>query len=266
MKEQILELWKLKINYKEFSPKKTEFSSDEDTSFGDILILHWWGGKSDSWVEVAELLSEKGFKIIIPDLPWFWKTEITKIYNLSDYAQIVEEFCKRLELEEIILWGHSNWGAISITLESRWKIDIDRLVLNNSAWIRNDEKRTKKRKILNFVINNLKFLKKIFIFKKIRILFYKIIWGHDYLNAEKSPFLKQTYLNMISSDLQEKIKNIKLDTLLIWGELDTYTPLSDWSFMRNNIKNSKMIVLNNETHGIHIKNPERLVEAFLKNI
>jgi len=32
---------------------------------------------------------------------------------------------------------------------------------------------------------------------------------------------------MISSDLQEKIKEIKLDTLIIWGEKDTYTPLSD---------------------------------------
>jgi pimeloyl-ACP methyl ester carboxylesterase len=120
--------------------------------------------------------------------------------------------------------------------------------------------------MLNFVIKNLKFLKKIFIFKKIRILFYKIIWWHDYLNAEKSPFLKQTYLNMISSDLSEKIKKIQKDTLIIWWELDTYTPLSDWTFMRNNIKNSKMSVLDWETHWIHLKNPDRLVETFLNNI
>jgi hypothetical protein len=36
--------------------------------------------------------------------------------------------------------------------------------------------------------------------------------------------------------------------------------------MRNNIKNSRMSVLDNETHGIHIKNPERLVNTFLENI
>jgi len=275
MKEQILELWKLKINYKEFETKdnlSTEGfsplvdSSEENNSFADVLILHWWGGKSDSWVEVAEKISDKWFKVIVPDLPWFWKTEITKVYTLSDYAQLVEEFCKKLDLKNIILWGHSNGWAISITLENRWKISIDRLVLNNSAGIRNDEKRTKKRKMLNFVIKNLKFLKKLFIFKKIRIIFYKIIWWHDYLNAEKSPFLKQTYLNMISSDLQEKIKKIKKDTLIIWWELDTYTPLSDWHFMRNNISNSKMVVLDNETHWIHLKNPERLVETFSDNI
>lgn len=258
MKEQILKLWDLKINYKEFW--------EENSSLWTILILHWWGGKSDSWVKVAELLSEKWFRVIVPDLPWFWKTEITKVYTLSDYAQVVEEFAKKLNLKNIILWWHSNWWAISITLENRGKLDIERLVLNNSAGIRNDEKRTKKRKMLGFVIKNLKFLKKIFIFKKIRILFYKIIWGHDYLNAEKSPHLKKTYLNMISSDLQEKIKKILKDTLIIWWEKDTYTPLSDGHFMRNNIKNSKMIVLDNETHWIHIKNPTKLVETFLQNI
>jgi pimeloyl-ACP methyl ester carboxylesterase len=266
MKEEILELGKLKINYKEFEAIKTDFSNDEDSSFADIIILHWWWWKSDSWIEVWKMLSEKWFRVIIPDLPWFWKTEITKVYNLWDYAQVIEEFCKKLNLEDIILWGHSNWWAISITIENRKKIDIDRLVLNNSAGIRNDKKRTKKRQILKLVIDNLKFLKKIFIFKKIRILFYKIIWWQDYLNSEKNPYLKQTYLNMISSDLQEKIKNIELDTLIIWWELDTYTPLNDWSFMRNNIKSSKMVVLDNETHWIHIKNPYRLVETFLKNI
>jgi hypothetical protein len=40
MKEEILELGKLKINYKEFEAKKTDFSNDEDSSFADILILH----------------------------------------------------------------------------------------------------------------------------------------------------------------------------------------------------------------------------------
>jgi len=123
-----------------------------------------------------------------------------------------------------------------------------------------------KRKILNFVIKYFSFLKKIFIFKKIRILFYKIIWGQDYLNAEKNPFLKKTYLNMIKSDLQEEIPKIKVNTLLIWWENDTYTPLSDWYFMRKNIKNSKMIVLENEKHWIHIHNPELLVKTFLQNI
>jgi pimeloyl-ACP methyl ester carboxylesterase len=97
----------------------------------------------------------------------------------------------------------------------------------------------------------------------VRKVFYKIIWWHDYLEAEKNPYLKQTYLNMINSDLKDEIKKINLKTFLIWWEKDTYTPLSDWNFMSKNIKNSHFIILKNQTHWIHLKNPELLSNTFL---
>ncbi len=247
----------LEINYEDFI-----YSENSQT----IIILHWWWGSSQSWLAVWEILLQSWFNVIIPDLPWFWKTKLNKVFDLDEYAIVIEEFIKKLKLKNIILWWHSNWWAIAIKIANRWKIDISRLVLNNSAWIRNDKKRSFKRKILNKIVKHFKFLKKLFIFKKIRIFFYKLIWWQDYLNAEKTPNLKQTYLNMISSDLQNEIKNIKNNTLLIWWENDTYTPISDWNFMRNNIKNSKMIILDNETHWIHLKNPNRLVKTFLDNI
>ena len=258
MKEKQIKINNIELNYKEYF--------QENSNKENILIIHWWWWKSNSWEEVAQKLSEKWFRVIVPDLPGFWKTKLPKVFTLNDYAEIIEKFVKKINLENIILWGHSNWGAISIVLENRAKIDIKRLVLNNSAGIRNDKKRSLKRKILQKVVKYFKFLKKIFIFKKLRIIFYKLIWGQDYLNAEKNPALKNTYLNMISSDLSEKIKNIKKNTLIIWWEKDTYTPLSDWYFMRNNIKKSKMIILDNETHWIHLKNPDRLIETFLENI
>jgi len=263
MQEKFVKLWKTEIHYKMF---------EDENSLQDVLILHWWWGKSDSWTQVWELLYQKAMRVIVPDLPWFWKTKITKNYTLEDYAQLIEDFCKQLELKNIILWWHSNGGAISITLENRWNIEIERLVLNNSAGIRKDEKRSLKRKIFNSVA---KVVKKLIEttgllslqkWWKLRNLFYRAIWWQDYLEAEKNPFLKQTYLNMIGSDLQEKIKQINTDTLLIWWEKDTYTPLSDAHLMRNAIKKSKLVVLDNETHWIHLKNPQRLVETFIDNI
>ncbi len=247
----------LEINYEDFiNPENTE----------TIVILHWWGWSSQSWLQVWELLLQNGINVIIPDLPGFWKTKLEKVFDLDEYAIVIEEFIKELNLDNIILWWHSNWWAISIKLAKRWKINISRLILNNSAWIRNDKKRNLKRKILKSVVNNFKFLKKFFIFKKLRILFYKAIWWQDYLNAEKNPYLKETYLNMISSDLQDDIKELKNHTLLIWWEKDTYTPRNDWLKMRNSIKNSKLVVLENEKHWIHLTSPEKLVKTFLENI
>ncbi len=254
----------IEIHYEDWIDSKNE---------NTIVILHGWGWSSQSWLWVWELLFNSWFNVIVPDLPGFGKTKLDKVFDLDEYASVIEEFIKELWLKNIILWWHSNGWAISIKIANRWKVNISRLILNNSAWIRNDTKRSLKRKILN---NFTKIIKKIIPspgrgglgrgFQKIRKIFYKAIWSHDYLEAEKNPNLKQTYQNMISSDLTDEIKKIKLDTLLIWWEKDTYTPLSDWNIMRNSIKNAKMIVLENEKHWIHIQNPELLVKTFLQNI
>ncbi len=256
MQEKKIKFLNSEIYYKSFEKK-------ENTK--NILILHGWWGKSDSWLKIAEILVEKWYNIIIPDLPWFWKTSIHKIFELDDYASLIENFAKKLELEDFILWGHSNWGAISIKIANRWIIKPELLVLNNSAWIRSDKKRNLKRtffKKISDTVKALPFIKKEKI-QFVRKIFYKIIWWHDYLEAEKNPYLKQTYLNMINSDLKDEIKKINLKTFLIWWEKDTYTPLSDFKFMSENIKNAKKIVLKDQTHWIHLKNPELLSDTFL---
>lgn len=260
----------IKINNTSLSYQFFEWEKNRDI----ILILHGWQGSSNSWIEVGKLLNENWYNVIIPDIPCASSlTKCSDTYSLDDFAEIIEKFIedlkkkyKDLDFDNLILWWHSNWWAISIKLANRKKIKILRLVLNNSAWIRNDKKRSLKRKVLNKIIKPLKILKNIKWFKKLRELFYRAIWSQDYLKAEQNPSLKQTYLNMISSDLREEIKNIENHTLLIWGEKDTYTPTSDAYFMRNNIKNSKLVILDSETHWIHLKNPKRLVETFLQNI
>lgn len=255
MNKQI-KIWNIDINYKEFWEWYSEV----------IVILHWWWGKSDSWIKSSELLSEWWFRVIVPDLPWFWQTEINRVFTLDDYATIIENFIKNLKLDNIILWWHSNWGAISIKIANNWRINISRLVLNNSAWIRNDKKRSLKRLIIWNIIKPFKLIKNIPGWKKIRNLFYRAIWSHDYINAEENKYLKQTYLNMINSDLKEDISNISIDTLLIWWEEDTYTPLSDGNYMRDNIKKSKIVTLTWEKHWIHLHSPNKLINTFFDNI
>ncbi len=244
----------LEIKYKEYT---------NDSNKETVVILHWWWGSSNSWIEFSEILSQNWYNVIVPDLPWFWETKLNYVFDLDEYSKVITNFLRELKIDNFILWWHSNWWAISIKIANSNIFNIKRLVLNNSAWIRNDKKRSLKRKILNNIIRPFKFLWKS---KKIRSFFYRAIWSQDYLESEKTPFLKETYKNMISSDLKDDIKKINLNTLLIWWELDSYTPLSDAYYMRNNIWKSKLVVLDWETHWIHIKNPVRLVDTFINNI
>jgi pimeloyl-ACP methyl ester carboxylesterase len=265
MIEDKIKIWETEVNYK--------YLTNNDNLY-TILILHGWWWSSDSWVEIWELLYSNWYNVFIPDLPWFWKTLLNWIYDINNYAQLIEDFVLKIWTKNLILWWHSNGWAIAIKIVNRWNIKINKLVLNNSAWIRNDNKRSLKRRILNNISELLKKLKpktkkcwkKCKYLKKIREIFYKLIWSHDYLNSEKNPNLKQTYLNMISTDLVDDIKKINIDTLLIWWEKDKYTPLSDWKYMRRNIINSKLLVIENEKHWIHLSNPNELFRIFITNI
>jgi len=53
---------KLRTNYKVIGKGKP------------IVILHGWGGSSDSWERVAKILCLKGYKVISPDFPGFGKS------------------------------------------------------------------------------------------------------------------------------------------------------------------------------------------------
>lgn len=244
----------LEIKYKDYTD-----NSNTET----VVILHWWWWSSNSWIDFSEILSQNWYNVIVPDLPWFWETKLNYVFDLDEYAKVITNFLKELNLDNFILWWHSNWWAIAIKIANSNIFNIKRLVLNNSAWIRNDKKRNLKRKILSNLVKPLKFLSS---FKKLRNIFYRAIWSHDYLDSEKVPFLKETYQNIVSSDLRDEIKDIDLNTLLIWWELDNYTPVSDAYYMRNNIKKSKLVILDWETHWIHIKNPSRLTDTFINNI
>jgi len=259
MQEKQILIWNINLNYKIFK---------NNNSKQNILILHWWWWTSNSFLKLWDILKNSWYNIIIPDLAWFGKTKIESVFTLDDYAKLIEDFSIKLELNDFILFWHSNWWAISIKIANRWLIKIKKIILNNSAWIRNNFKRVLKRKILKIIIYP---FKKLFntrskIIYKIKTLFYKLIWSRDYIESKKNIFLLETYKNMISSDLQEEMKNIKLNCLIIFWEKDKYTPVKDWIIMNKNIQNSKLIILKNEKHSIHLTNPSLLGKTILENL
>lgn len=86
---------------------------------------------------------------------------------------------------------------------------------------------------------------------KLRILNYKIrkrlklnvdnMGSEDYKNA--SSYLRNTFLNIVNTHLDNQLKNIKADTLILWGENDLTTPVYMAKKINKKIKNSTLILL-----------------------
>lgn len=232
-------------------------------NLGTFVILHWWWWNADSWLPVGQEINNLGYNVYILDLPGFWDTVMDKVYNLDDYADVVEKFVKEFNLTHIYLMWHSNWGRISLDMALRWKTDIKKLILNNSAWIKRPY--TLKQKLFRLIAKTFKSLEFLPLSKQLRNVFYRSIWWHDYLKCE-NPYIKATFLNMISSGLKEELPKINLDTLLIRGENDTYTPLKDGKLMSELIPNSKLVIIPDERHWIHLKSPQKLFEVLKDNL
>ena len=227
------------------------------------MILHGWGSASERWEKFAELIAAKGFKVIVPDLPGFGKSDqLSHVWTTNDYTNWVEEFIEKIGLQEFYLMGHSFGGALACKFAIKYPQKLKKLFLVSSAAVRKHTSKKNAYKFLSKIVKGFAFLPGYDFFRK---AFYKfIIVKSDYPYVEGN--LKGTFLNVVAEDLSQFTGFIRVPTIIIWGDKDTYTPISDAYFLNEKIKNSKLIVLKGFGHIVNRDCPEILSEKVLENI
>jgi len=246
---KIVEVMDLKISYSDVGNGK------------DILILHGWGSSSNSWVEVQNNLSAKGFRVIVPDLPGFGASEEPRDpWGLKDYSGFVQEFARVIGINKFALAGHSFGGRIAIDYSARYPEDFKYLILIAAA----GAIRHKKAKIgimliftkIGSFIFSLPVLS--FIRPTVEKIWYKISGEKDYRKA--SPMMKIIMQRVLDEELRSRLPNILMPTLILWGEKDVATPLSDGVMIHENVPTSYLHVFKDMPHALNLKNPHGVAE------
>ncbi len=235
-------------------------------AFGDgkpFLILHGWGSASDRWIKEAEIISAKGFKVIVPDLPGFGESDkLEKPWRDNDYVKWFEEFTKELCVENFYLLGYSFGGALAAKIAVKYPQRVQRLFLVASAVIR---KKTAPKDFSARVAKVIKVLHFLPYYAFFRKAVYKfIIRKSDYVYTEG--VMKETYLNVISDDISYKLSFIRVPTIIIWGDKDQSVPIEDAHIINEKVKNSKLVIIPGADHLMHKQLPEILAEKILENI
>jgi len=230
-----------------------------------ILILHGWGGSSESWLKVQELLSKK-YLVVVPDLPGFGKTPSPPAgWSLDRYVDFIEKFTQELDLGRIILLGHSFGGRMAILYASKYPEEISRLILCAAAGIRHVQLRHKIILIIAKVANLIGSLPLIRSYKqRVRKLFYRFIGRTDYMEAEG--VMKEVFLSILSKNLEPILSSVGTQTLILWGQEDDYVDIEDAYIMEKKIPNTKLVTFEGIGHTPHKDIPEKLVaeiETFL---
>jgi len=253
MEEKQISIDKLRINYK---------IAGEGPA---ILILHGWGGSSDSWLEVQRILAEKRYRIITPDFPGFGKSVTPpEPWGIKDYNNFVLEFTQKLNLNNFFLIGHSFGGRIAIKFTSQYPEKVKKLILCDSAGIK--PKPGLKTLIIFWVarIGNAIFSPKhlIRIRDTARNLFYVFLRNKDYVKANGT--MKETIKNVLKEDLLSEISQIRTKTLIVWGGVDRMVPLKYAHIFKEKIKDSQLEVIPKIGHSPHLEEPGKLSSIILK--
>ena len=231
-----------------------------------VLILHGWGCSKDTVQSITEHIS-KTHRAYALDMPGFGETPPpNEVFGIEQYTQVVEKFCRKLNIENPILIGHSFGGRISILFSSRNQ--TNKVMLVDAAGI--VPKRTLK---YHIKVRSYKIYKKLlplFVGKQEaerRIEERRNRSGSaDYRAAQG--IMRTVFVKIVNEYMKYVMPKIKAPTLMIWGELDTATPLSDARTMEKLIKGSGVAVMKGCGHYSFLDNPRQffaIVDAFLNS-
>jgi len=217
-----------------------------------FLFVHGWGGSIQSLTPLAKLFASTN-KSFLVDLPGFGETENPDPdWGIKEYTDVIVKLINELHLKNVIYFGHSFGGALGIYLSANYPNIIDKLILCGASYKRN----TDKQKIPEFVrvfFDNIPFLKK---------LVYKIFFPTSDLLM--FPQLESNFKKIVAEDLTNLLKKIKIDTLILWAENDTETPVENAHELQKKIKHSVLKIFPDTTHNLPIKNPELLFPQIKK--
>jgi pimeloyl-ACP methyl ester carboxylesterase len=215
----------------------TEYRDEGNSNGPIVLFLHGWRNDLRSFDALVHELAPI-YRIIRLDLPGFGGTEIPgKTWELSDYVRFVD-----------IIKGLG--GDV---------FHPRKAVLIASAGIA--KRRTVRNQILKIVAKTGRAVAKIPPLSLWQGVLREKLYGYagsDYHNAGP---LKGTFVKLVSEDLSASAASISIPVLLLWGDHDAETPLSDGERLSRLIPGAVLKVFPGTGHHVHQERSVQIAEA-----
>lgn len=222
-----------------------------------MVIIHGWGG-SEVWRSYMQAFAQKGFQVFLITLPGFGDSETPDdAVDSYFYADLIKKWMEDLEIDDPIIMGHSLGGKIATILNTKHEIG-SKLILIDTAGFRRFYLITWI-KIVAAKIG--KYLLNIFGVSTEELLknkdFAQKIGSVDYAEAGS---MRETLKVVTNEDIRDLFKEVKVPTMIVWGENDLDTPLVDAVEIHRNIKNSQLRVFENSGHFPFVEHPSVFID------
>lgn len=229
-----------------------------------LLFLHGWGADATTFKGLTDTLANH-YEVTALDFPGFGLSDEPKTpWSTREYAEMTQAFIEDLGLDTPVLIGHSFGGRVAILLNTMREVNT--MVLIGSAGIKPKRQLDYYLKVYGY-----KLFKQLakwpllsFILKEPLQAYHEKYASSDFKQA--TPMMKQILSKVVNDDLVKILPSIKASTLLIWGDEDTSTPLSDAKRMASMIPDAGLVVYKGVGHFAYIEEQERtltIIRTFL---
>ena len=199
-------------------------------------MLHGLGASAESWSELLPLLTD--YNVIIPDIIGFGYSEKPLIhYHIAFFLKFLDEFFYKLKIINPIGIGSSFGGQLILEYYFRNKDFFKKMILSISC--RNFDKPTLILRQYIFsslfpTFENTKIAFKTMAHKNIKV---KDSTVKDFVNRMKLPNAKHALISTLlalrkDNDFQNKLKQINIPTLVIWGRDDSFIPIENLKYFK----------------------------------
>ena len=234
-----------------------------------VVLLHGWGANLDLFAALAAVIAAR-YTVVSVDFPGCGGTpDPPEPWGMDEYATFTRDFIASFAQDRVIILGHSHGGRVAIRLATDPDVPftITKLVLVDSAGILprrgfSYHARVRAYKAGKTVLHWAPVAR---LFPEALAGFQRTMGSADY--AAASPVMRSSLVRVVNTDLAPLLPRIKAETLLIWGESDTDTPVADGRAMEKAIPGSGLVVLPGAGHYSFLDQAyafHRVIESFLE--
>jgi pimeloyl-ACP methyl ester carboxylesterase len=226
-----------------------------DTGSGPVVVLvHGLGSRKEGdWRAAVEPLSQK-YRVIVPDQIGFGHSDKPLLdYRIQTYVDFLNEFLRQLKVEKATFMGESLGGWISAMYALEFSqgahmVPVEKLVLVDAAGLQQDKPipnlnpstLAAMRGVLEAVYYDTSWLTE----DRLRQIFTDKLATHD-------SFTVHSILNnpaLGSERLDEKLGNIHVPTLVVWGKQDVLLPIASGERYAAGIPGARLVTFDKCGH------------------
>jgi pimeloyl-ACP methyl ester carboxylesterase len=236
------------------------FVSDVGDKF-PIVMVHGFLGSSIMWKpQVQEL--KKYYRVITPDLPGFgYSNKVEPCDSIISIAKSILYLINQKKIDKFNLLGHSMGGMIVQEMTKLEGDKVEKLICYGTGPRGNMPERfetidqSRERLKTEGLSDTAYRIAKTWFVDEDQAKFFDLCLKAGKLTTIKAA--DAALYAMKNWGGLENLKNIKNETLIIWGDKDRAYNRNQVETLNNNIKNSKLVIFDGCSHNVHLENPEK---------